>query len=160
MHRIRGFQPEDLPRLRELTIQCFDGVSIDQNIERELGTIAGIGWQERKAAHIEEDCRVNPAGVFVVEVQGDVVGYISTRLNPSTRIGWIPNLAVDPRFRRHGLARALFAHAFAYLRASGMLAVRIETLEQNAVGRAFYPQLGFRETARQIHYVKPLTEEP
>jgi len=33
---------------------------------------------------------------------------------------------------------------------------RIETLEQNAIGRQLYPSLGFLEVARQIHYAMPL----
>ncbi|MDH7568669.1 MAG: hypothetical protein QHJ73_03685, partial [Armatimonadota bacterium] len=89
---IRPFRPEDLPRLRELTAICFDGVSIDQNIERLFGKIGGVPWQERKCAHIEDDCAADPSGVFVAEVEGEVVGYISSRLNRRWRIGWIANL--------------------------------------------------------------------
>ncbi len=159
MIAIRGFRPGDLARLREITIACFDGVSIDQNIEREHGLIAGVGWKERKAAHVEDDCAANPEGVFVAEVGDEIAGYISCRLNARTRIGWIPNLAVDSRFRKQGIARALFDCAFAYLRENGMLGVRIESLEQNAIGSEFYPRLGFEEMARQVHYYKPLGNE-
>jgi ribosomal protein S18 acetylase RimI-like enzyme len=34
--------------------------------------------------------------------------------------------------------------------------VRIETLEQNRRCAALYPKLGFREIARQVHYIRPL----
>ena len=33
---------------------------------------------------------------------------------------------------------------------------KIETLEQNPIGRHLYPSLGFQEIARQIHYAMPL----
>ena len=46
--------------------------------------------------------------------------------------------------------------AIAYLRSEGMEYIRIETLEQNAVGRRFYQQCGFVEVARQICYVMPV----
>ena len=37
-----------------------------------------------------------------------------------------------------------------------MQVAKIETLEQNPVGQALYPSLGFREVARQIHYAMRL----
>jgi hypothetical protein len=36
---------------------------------------------------------------------------------------------------------------------------KIETLEQNARGQALYPRFGFREVARQIHYVMSLDSD-
>ena len=47
-------------------------------------------------------------------------------------------------------------HAITFLRGEGMEAVRIETLEQNPVGARFYPDVGFQEVARQIHYAMRL----
>lgn len=159
MFSIRPFRAEDLPRIREVTVACFDGVSTDQNIEGFLGIVADLPWQERKAAQVEEDCRINPEGVFVAEAGGEVAGYITSRVNAGTRTGWIPHLAVDRRFREQGVARALLERVFEYLRLSGMAAVRIETLEQNAAGKGLFAKLGFREIARQIHYIKPLAVE-
>jgi len=37
-----------------------------------------------------------------------------------------------------------------------MTVARIETLEQNPIGRQLYPSLGFLEVARQIHFAIPL----
>ncbi|MBI2505616.1 MAG: hypothetical protein HYW07_20580, partial [Candidatus Latescibacteria bacterium] len=46
--------------------------------------------------------------------------------------------------------------ALDYLHRQGMEAVKIETLAQNAIGSLFYPSMGFREVARQIHYLMRL----
>ena len=54
--------------------------------------------------------------------------------------------------RGQGLGRRLIEHALAHFRAAGMTIAKIETLEQNAVGRHLYPSVGFVEVARQIHY--------
>ncbi len=40
-----------------------------------------------------------------------------------------------------------------------MVTAKIETLEQNATAASLFPKLGFREVARQIHYIKPLGPE-
>ena len=41
-----------------------------------------------------------------------------------------------------------------------MTVAKIETLEQNPVGRHLYPSVGFIEVARQVHSAMPLTEQP
>ena len=153
---IRKYKPSDLQTLREITAICFEKVSIDKNIEDRFGRIGGIDWKERKMAHIDDDAAANPDGLFVAEVDGEIAGYITTRLNRSTRIGGIPNLAVLPQFQRRGIGRQLIEKALAYLEAEGMLYARIETLEQNPVGTSFYPTMDFTEVARQVHYIRPL----
>src|SRR2546426_8032429 len=100
---IRAYRPEDLERIREITVNSFEGVSIDRNIEREFGRVAGKDWKERKARDVTVDCEVQPEGVFVAELEGEVVGYVTTRLDRFSGIGRIPNLAVDARHRARGL---------------------------------------------------------
>ena len=60
--------------------------------------------------------------------------------------------------RGQGLGRQLIEHALAHFRATGMTVAKIETLEQNPIGRHLYPSVGFIEVARQIHYVMPLRD--
>ena len=153
---IRPFMAGDLDRVLEVTILAFNGVSIDQNIELKYGQIGGRGWQDRKRWNIEDDISVNRSGTLVAEVDGEVVGYITTRLNPRSKIGWIPNLAVDPTYHKMGIGRKLIDEALRYFRDNGMEFVRIETLEQNEVCLRFYPNLGFDEVARQVHYIKKI----
>ena len=135
---IRNYKPSDLQTLRQITAICFEKVSIDKNIEDRFGRIGDMGWEERKMSHIDDDAAANPDGLFVAEVEAEIAGYITTRLNHSTRIGGIPNLAVLPQFQRRGIGRRLIEKALAYLQAEGMLYARIETLEQNPIGTSFY----------------------
>ena len=153
---IRPYRPEDLPRLREITIESFPEVSIDRNIEQQFGFVGGRDWRDRKAMSIDRDCEANPAGVFVAEEDGHILGYVTTRCDRYARIGSIPNLAVEAASRSRGLGTALIRHAMDYLTDQGMVMCRIETLDQNQRGQALYPKFGFREVARQIHYAGPL----
>ncbi|RKY60341.1 MAG: hypothetical protein DRP95_04320 [Candidatus Latescibacterota bacterium] len=155
---IRPYRPEDRDALVEITLVCFDGVSIDQNIERKFGKVGGRDWKFRKARHIAWDIEANPDGIFVAEEGGRPVGYITTRVDPETKIGWIPNIAVLPEYQGRGIGKALMRRALDYPREHGMEMAKIETLEQNEVGKNFYPRVGFVEVARQIHYVMPLEE--
>ena len=156
--KIRRYRPSDLEPLKTITAICFDGVCIDQNIEQLYGLIHGKDWRWRKKRHIDADAAINAAGIFVAEEDGQIVGYISTRIDPATKVGGIPNFAVLPAYQQRGIGSRLLEEAVAYLAAEGMRYARIETLAQNDVGAHFYPKFGFQEVARQVHYVMPVAE--
>ena len=151
---IRLYREDDRPVLRSLTVDAFDGVSIDQNIDRVLGPAAGRDWTWRKARHVDDDLDGQGSEIAVAEesVSGRTVGYVTMRFDRETKIGWIHNLAVDGGLRGQGLGRRLLEHALSRFREEGMTVAKIETLEQNPVGRHLYPSLGFQGVARQIHY--------
>jgi ribosomal protein S18 acetylase RimI-like enzyme len=155
---IRAYRESDRKAVVALTVASFQGVSIDHNIDRCLGPIAGREWRWRKARDIELDIDTHDSelAVAVDEASGTTVGYVTMAIDPDTRIGWIHNLAVADGLRGQGLGRRLIEHALDRFRASGMTVAKIETLEQNSIGRHLYPALGFREIARQIHYAMPL----
>src|SRR5262245_62626460 len=86
---IRPYQPCDLADLKRLTIEGFQGVSIDHGIENAFGVINGHDWRWRKARHIDDDVARDAAGIFVAEEEGHVVGYVTTwmdRDRKSTRL--------------------------------------------------------------------------
>jgi ribosomal protein S18 acetylase RimI-like enzyme len=156
---IRPYREADRGAVRELTVSGFEGVSIDHNIDRQLGPIAGRDWRWRKSRDVDRDIDELGAELAVAEdeTSGTVVGYVTMQSDPETLIGWIHNLAVAAGVRGSGLGRRLLEHALAHFRAAGMTVAKIETLEQNAIGRHLYPSVGFIEVARQVHYAMPLT---
>jgi ribosomal protein S18 acetylase RimI-like enzyme len=157
---IRPLQATDRPALRQLTIEAFEGVSIDHNIDIRLGSVAGRDWRYRKSRDIDRDIDELGAQVAVAldDETAKLVGYITMQCDLETRIGWIHNLAVAEQTRGQGLGRRLIEHALAHFRSTGMKIAKIETLEQNAVGRHLYPSIGFVEVARQIHYAIALSD--
>jgi ribosomal protein S18 acetylase RimI-like enzyme len=157
---IRPYHEPDRPVVRELTVSAFEGVSIDQNIDLRLGPVAGRDWRWRKSRDVDRDIdRIGSAlGVAEDDQTGELVGYVTMQCDDETRIGWIHNLVVAEVMRGRGLGRQLIEHALDHFRAAGMTAAKIETLEQNAIGRHLYPSIGFVEVARQIHYAMSLTD--
>ena len=149
---MRLYRPEDLEPIKQLTIDSFGGVTIEENIEAALGVLNGHDWRWRKARHIDDDVAANPAGIFVAESKGRMVGYITTRLDRGAGKGRIPNLAVAADFRGAGLGRKLIERALVYFRTEGMVFAVIETMAQNAIGQHLYPACGFVEIARQAHF--------
>ena len=149
---IRPFRPDDLEAIKAITIEGFEGVSVEHGIELQFGEIAGHDWRWRKARHVDEDVKEHAAGIFVAEVDGEILGYISTRLDPEAGKGRIPNLAVAASARGQGIGRKLIGHALDYFRTKGMGVAVIETMASNPIGQSLYPSCGFEEVGRQIHY--------
>jgi len=139
----------------EITREAFDGVSIDQAMEKLAGP-AAMAWQDAKAEEVRREIRQSPDECFVARVGGRVVGYVTTRCDKLLLRGQVPNLAVDAGHRGKGIGRKLLQRALEHFREAGMKQARIETLTTNPVGRHLYPAVGFREAARQIHYVMRL----
>lgn len=153
---MRAFVPEDLAAIKRLTVESFAGVTLEQNIEKALGTLRGHDWKWRKSRHIDDDVAANAPGIFVAEQAGRLVGYITTRVDPEAGLGRIPNLAVAPDQRGQGLGRRLIEHALAWFREQGLEYAVIETMAQNEIGQHLYPACGFQEVARQIHFARRL----
>ena len=63
-------------------------------------------------------------------------------------------LAVEPRYRRRGIGRALRDWLLASASTAGLSSVHLELLEDNAAARAFYRSLGFTETLRLPGYYR------
>lgn len=155
---IRRYRSEDLNRIKQLTVESFSGVTLEQNVEEALGgPLHGHDWRWRKARHIDEDARANPEGIFVAEnPEGAIIGYVTALLDRGAGKGRIPNLAVSSEVRGQGVGRALIEHALEYFRKEGMAYAMIETMAQNEIGQHLYPACGFIEVARQVHYALKL----
>ncbi|HEX3871539.1 MAG TPA: GNAT family N-acetyltransferase, partial [Pirellulales bacterium] len=153
---IRLFRSDDLDAIKRLTVDAFDEVTLEQDVERALGVLGGHDWQWRKARHIDEDVAAHPAGIFVAESDGRVVGYITTRIDRDAGKGRIPNLAVASEMRGLGLGRRLIEHALDYFRRERLTYAMIETMAGNAIGNQLYPSCGFIEVARQVHFARRL----
>jgi ribosomal protein S18 acetylase RimI-like enzyme len=154
---IRKYEEGDLEVIKKITVEGFVGVSLDHLLEEKLGgEFAGHDWRWRKARHIDEDVTENSEGLFVAEANGLVLGYISTMIDREAGKGRIPNLAVAPDARGQGLGHALIEYALDYFRSEKLEYAVIETMESNPIGQTLYPETGFQEIARQVHYAQKL----
>ena len=156
-YSIRAYQSADLEAIKVITLVGFAGVSLDHALEEKLaGELAGHDWRWRKARHIDDDVAAHAQGIFVAEAEGEVLGYISTALDREAGKGRIPNLAVALDARGQGIGRALIEHALDYFRDENLAYAVIETMDSNPVGQTLYPDSGFQEIARQVHYAQRL----
>lgn len=156
--KIRTFEEADRPRLHEITAGSFRDASVHGKIEALYGELRGTTWADRKLKDIDHDIEIDPGGVLVAEVDGEVVGYITTTVDEESGIGRIPNLAVDGNCQGKGIGKALINAALDRFETEGMEYAKIETLATNDAGGSLYPKAGFRELVRQIHYVMKMED--
>ena len=156
-YSIRPYHPADLEAIKAITLVGFAGVSVDHALEKKLGgELAGHDWRWRKVRHIDDDVDAHAEGIFVAAAESKVLGYISTTLDHEAGKGRIPNLAVAIDARGKGIGRALIEHALDYFRGKNLAYAVIETMESNPIGQTLYPDSGFQEIARQVHYAQRL----
>lgn len=105
-----------------------------------------LGWvAEHPAAGclIAEDAD-GPAGFLLWGIETEIGDYV---LPENRVVGWLSDLWIEPRARRHGLAGRLVRAAEAHLAAHGIARVEVSALPANAAAIAAYEALGYRPAA-------------
>jgi ribosomal protein S18 acetylase RimI-like enzyme len=97
------------------------------------------------------------AWVLLAEADGQVVGSIIGAFD-----GWRGNiyrLAVDPAYRRRGVARALVAAVEQRLRETGGQRITALVEHDHAAPVAFWPAAGYERDRRIVRYVRSLRDK-
>ncbi len=121
---------DHVSQIARLEAQCFSGP-----------------WSEKSIASELE----NPLSLWLVAEENDqVFGYVGSQtvLDESDMM----NVAVDPRFRRQGIARALIETLIAELAKMGSRCLRLEVRVSNENARALYARMGFRQLGLRKNY--------
>lgn len=93
----------------------------------------------------------------VAEAAGEVVGYSVVAVVADE--AELANIAVDPAYQRHGVARRLVGAAMEAARRRGASTLYLEVREGNAAARALYAALGFEEVGRRPGYYRRPDED-
>ena len=104
-------------------------------------------WPEQSIAS-ELD---NPLSLWLVTLDGDrVVAYVGSQsvLGEAD----VMNVAVDPAYRRQGLAKALFSALQQALQAKEVYSLTLEVRASNEAAIALYAALGFTQVGRRPNY--------
>lgn len=153
---IRPARLGDADAMVAITAEVFGPYAIDRMIEEMIGRPDGATWVDIKARSIRRAIEHGLGSCFVAELGGRVVGFATAAINAVAERGTIDDLAVAADCQKRGVGRRLIAAAVERFRELGLKQAKIETLTCNEAGRHLYPAAGFREVARQIHYVMPL----
>lgn len=130
---VRGATPADLPALEGLWRSFEAEVPAPAHVERV------------EADELDEIRAIVASGLaFVAELDGNIAGMALARRG-TPRLARLTDLYVRPEARRRGLAAALVRMAAARLLDAGAETVELEVQSANALARAVYGRVGFRE---------------
>lgn len=143
----------DLGQITDLIEQAF-GSQLDAGGRatiNELRSLSGLGPLLPLLAMMDDMLRGIGTG-FVWEEHGDIVGNVTLfparypKNNPLTYV--IANVAVNPGYRRRGIARQLMLTAIDAIRETGAQQIILQVDADNDGARWLYEQLGFQVNCR------------
>ena len=111
-------------------------------------------WSEKSlAAELE-----NPLAIWLVALDGDrVVGYVGSQTVMEETD--LMDVAVDPAYRRQGVAKLMLTALCMDLRARGSHSLSLEVRPSNAAALALYEKLSFYEIGRRKNYYQDPKED-
>jgi [ribosomal protein S18]-alanine N-acetyltransferase len=122
-----------------ITIREFERRNLGRVVQMERASFGKDAWP---AEWFIEYWRESPKLFLVARLGRRMAGYSITRT--SWRGAELESIAVDPRFRGRGVARALLDATVARLEGAGALRLMVSTT--NASALRFYRQYGFVRT--------------
>jgi aminoglycoside 6'-N-acetyltransferase I len=124
----------------------------DATAEEHRGYMAmALAQPERFLQLMMYDAHRAPVGLIEGSIRTDYVN--GTESSP---VGFVEGVYVAPAWRRHGVARRLFAAIGDWARARGCQELASDALLDNVVSQRAHLALGFRETERVVYFSKKL----
>lgn len=135
---LRAFREEDADAIVAVNGRAFAA-------HPEQGAMDRADFDRRRAQEW-----FDPAGLFVAERGGEVVGFHWTKVEDG--VGEVYVVGVDPAAHGGGLGKALTAIGLRHLWSRGVSAIDLYVEGDNEPALAVYRGLGFTEKARDVLY--------
>jgi ribosomal protein S18 acetylase RimI-like enzyme len=131
---VRTMREEDADAIREIDAIAFS------TWWRELHSDAAA-LPPRTRANVLALRQKDPAGCFVAEENGRMVGFIFSRTWGG--VGWFGTFAVLPEFQGRGIGKQLIAASLEYLRQDPARVIGLETMPESPYNMGLYLRQGF-----------------
>ena len=139
--KIRAMNISDYEQVYQLWLSC-PGMGLNNLDDSKEG--------------IERFLKRNPETCFVAETDQTIIGVII--VGNDGRRGYIYHTAVNPQYRKQGIARQLVNRAIQALEQCGINKVALVVFEKNENGNAFWEKLGFTVREDLVYRNKTITE--
>jgi ribosomal-protein-alanine N-acetyltransferase len=134
-----------------VTIRPATAADLDAVVELELTCLGADAWS-RGLVEQGIAAALPTVSYLVAEVDGVVVGHaVASAAGDDAEL---QRIAVDPAYRRRGLAGALLAAVERRAAEDGATRLLLEVREDNTTAAAFYQSRGFGEVGRRRGYYR------
>jgi dTDP-4-amino-4,6-dideoxy-D-galactose acyltransferase len=152
---IRLVEPEDVPGMKKLAARShtLSRFWTDEGFPRDA-------CAELYALWFEKSCRGDADAVWIAEMGGRAVGYLTCHLRANS-VGEIGLVGIDPESKGHGLGKALTERSIAWFREKGCADLSVVTQGSNVAAHRLYESVGFRTSAVQYWHhlwLRPVEE--
>lgn len=159
--RIRPFEKDDLPALQRIRAAAFKPVfqSFRNIVGESIAAGAFADAEIEQARQLDSLCETGPKQqVFVVECEGEIVGFVAVLLDHDKKLGEIGLNAVDPEYAGMGVGTKVYEFALAHMKKAGMTAATVGTGGDlsHAPARRAYEKAGFGPAIPSIYLYKLL----
>lgn len=139
--------------IRKLTIDDYEELT-------GLWTRAGLHFKQKgrdSKEALRTQMAANPHFFFGAFENDCLVGAVV--LSSDMRRGWINRLAVDPRYRRRGIAQALIAESEKVLKKAGIPVISAHIEDWNVASQKLFRKCGYAEHRDVIYFSKRDSDE-
>ena len=145
---LRPVKSDDAPHLQKIRQAAFEPVfvSFRSILGDEIYELAQAREDEGQEVLLSSMLKAESGWeVYVAELAGIVVGFVSVQLNPDTHVGEIGLNAVHPDFSGRGFDTAMYNFAIARMKEAGMRVATVATGgdPSHAPARRAYRKAGF-----------------
>ncbi len=159
--RIRPATDRDMDRVGQIARQAWQRIhdSFEKIMGREMHAVLCANWEEQKEASIRGHFTRNPDWVRVVEdAAGQVVAFLTFRIDREKALGTITNNAVAPEAQGRGIGTKMYSCALDLFRKEGLKFASVGTGldEGHAPARRAYEKAGFDIARADVTYYKYL----
>ena len=150
---IRLAEPADIPRIEALDrLSSSPTRDIHRDVEKYFGSVDPSTHERTLIFLVQFDTFIAGKAELMVP---------SLPAEPDdlreARVGYVKRVIVDPRYRKHGLARLLMQHIILYARQDLHLsAIDLHVWEGNVPAIRLYETLGFALQHRELYFRLPL----
>ncbi|MBI2300067.1 MAG: GNAT family N-acetyltransferase [Armatimonadetes bacterium] len=155
----------DWPRVDAIAIACWEPI-FESYREMQGEAIYGAvtdpdgDWRQRKCDQVRGQFARAPATVWVVELAGEVLGFVTFHLDAQRSVGQIGNNGVHPDHAGQGWGTFMYRHVLQHFRARGLRFATVGTgLDRgHAAARRAYEAAGFDRAVPKVDYWQELEQ--
>lgn len=163
---LRQARSDDMPRIDEITITCYQAIHdsfvslLGPDIYKGVFHEPNRTWKENKLGQVHDLFEEHPEWVWVLELTGTIIGYVTFKLFPDRQFGQIENNGIVPEHAGKGWGKFMYRYVLQYFREQGLRFAHVETDldEPHIPARRAYEAVGFDREVRIVLYWQDLSK--